>query len=139
MKHRGIIRTSARLLAALFVIGFGLAIWIRMTRASAAPNLPTATAKKGDFAVIVRCRGALRAARKVELTAPLDVPDLQIVWLAPPGSEVKAGDVVIRFDPSKLQQDLREKTQALKQAQASMDQAVAQARIDADKDKLENK
>ncbi len=137
MKRRRIVRVSARLLVLLCFIGVVALIWIRVTRASAAPNLPTAVAKKGDFPVIVRCRGGLRAARKVELTAPLDVSDLQIVWLSAPGTQVKAGDVVIRFDPSKLQQDLREKTQALKQAQASMDQAVAQARIDADKDKLD--
>jgi multidrug efflux pump subunit AcrA (membrane-fusion protein) len=72
----------------------------------------------------------------VELEAP-DVPDLQIIWLAPSGSLVKAGSVVIRFDGSKLQQDLREKTEALHQAQASLDQAVAQERIDADKDRLD--
>jgi multidrug efflux pump subunit AcrA (membrane-fusion protein) len=50
---------------------------------------------------------------------------------------VKEGDPVIRFDGSKLQQDLREKTQALKQAQASLEQATAQGRIDADKGKLD--
>jgi multidrug efflux pump subunit AcrA (membrane-fusion protein) len=108
-----------------------------MRPASAAGDLPTATAKRGDFAVIVRCRGALMAAHKVTLLAPEDVPDLQIVWLAPTGSQVKEGDPVIRFDGSKLQQDLREKTQALKQAQASLEQATAQGRIDADKGKLD--
>jgi multidrug efflux pump subunit AcrA (membrane-fusion protein) len=79
----------------------------------------------------------LKAARKVELVAPVDVQDLQIVWLAPSGSTVKAGGVVIRFDPSKLQQDQREKTEALKQAQATLDQAVAQEKIEADKDRLD--
>jgi multidrug efflux pump subunit AcrA (membrane-fusion protein) len=99
--------------------------------------LPTAVAKQGDFPVLVSCRGSLVAARKVNLDAPNDVPDLRIIWLAPPGSSVKEGDPVIRFDASKLQQDLREKNEALKQAQATLDQAVAQEKIDADKDRLD--
>ena len=50
--------------------------------------MPFATARKGEFLVLVRCRGELVARRSEQLTAPLDVPDLQIVWLAPAGSEV---------------------------------------------------
>jgi multidrug efflux pump subunit AcrA (membrane-fusion protein) len=62
---------------------------------------------------------------------------LQIVWLAPAGGAVKEGMTVIRFDPSKLQQDLKEKSAAFREAQAKLDQAVAQARITADQDKLD--
>ena len=100
-------------------------------------DLPTAAARQGNFLVMVRCRGELSAYRSVQLSAPLDVPDLQIVWLAPAGSDVKAGETVIRFDPSRSQQDLKEKNAALKQAQASLDQSVAQARITAEQDKLD--
>jgi multidrug resistance efflux pump len=67
----------------------------------------------------------------------LDIPDLQIVWLAPAGGPVKTGMAVIRFDPSRLQQDLKEKSAGFRQAQATLDQAVAQARITADQDKLD--
>ena len=101
-------------------------------------SLPTAPARKGDFLVLVRCRGELTASRSMALSAPRDVPDLQIIWLAPGGSEVKAGQVVIRFDPSRSQQDLKEKTADLKQAQSSLDQAVAQSKITADQDKLDS-
>lgn len=100
-------------------------------------DVPTASARKGEFLVLVRCRGELSARRSIQITAPLDVPDLRIVWLAPPGGPVKAGQAVIRFDPSRAQQDLKEKTAALTQAQASLDQAVAQARITAEQDKLD--
>jgi multidrug efflux pump subunit AcrA (membrane-fusion protein) len=44
---------------------------------------------------------------------------------------------VIRFDASKLEQSRREKSEALKQAQATLDQAVSQAKIDADQDNLD--
>jgi len=120
----------------LLVAGSAFALrQFRRTRAVA--DLPTAPARKGTFSVLVSCRGELTASRSVQLTAPLDIPDLQIVWLAPAGGTVKAGMPVIRFDPSRLRQDLKEKSAAFRQAQATLDQAVAQARITADQDKLD--
>lgn len=100
-------------------------------------DLPTAPARQGDFLVMVRCRGELIAGHSVQIGAPRDVPDLQIVWLAPTGSAIKAGDPVIRFDPSRSEQDLKEKASALVQAQASLEQAQAKARITAEQDKLD--
>ncbi|HLH05540.1 MAG TPA: efflux RND transporter periplasmic adaptor subunit [Bryobacteraceae bacterium] len=137
MKIRRGLKLATRVLVALLVIAGS--VWaVRRWRQSSNPvDAPTAAARQGDFLVTVRCRGALAARRSVQMTAPLDVPDLQIVWLAPPGSRVKPGQVVIRFDPSKSQQDLKEKQSALDQAQATLDQAVAQARITADQDKLD--
>lgn len=137
MKHRLRSAIWFRVIVLLLlaaVVSFG---WFKFRRPDVRANLPTATARKGDFLVMVRCRGELGAARSIQLSAPLDVTDLQIVWLAPPGSQVKAGEVVIRFDPSHTQQDLKEKTAALKQAQASLEQAIAQARITAEQDKLD--
>jgi HlyD family secretion protein len=109
----------------------------RMRRVQAAVNPPTARARKGDFAVIIRCRGELAVKRSVQLTAPVNVPDLKIVWLASPGGHVKAGEPVIRFDPSSAKQQLEEKTAVLRQAEATLDQAVAQPRITAEQDKLD--
>ncbi len=63
--------------------------------------------------------------------------DLQIVWAAPSGSNVKEGQPIIRFDPSRTQQDLKERTAALQQAQSTLDQAIAQARIAEDQDALD--
>ena len=69
----------------------------RARRAQGATSLAAAPVRKGDFLVIVRCRGELKARRSVQLTAPVNVPDLQIVWLAPAGDPVKTGEPVIRF------------------------------------------
>ena len=65
----------------------------------------------------------------MQLVAPVNVPDLRIVWTAPPSSLVKAGDVVIKFDHSSAKQQLQEKEAALRQAQATLDQETAHARI----------
>lgn len=137
MTRRGTMKAAVRAVLVLLVAA-GAALGVREWRARRpALDLPTASAKRGDFPVIIRCRGQLTADRTVVLQAPLDVQDLQIVWLAPPGGAVKAGDLVARFDPSKLQQDEKDKAAAFKQAQASLDQQLAAARITADQDQLD--
>jgi len=118
----------------LAAAGFGIA---RMRRGHDIPDLPTALARRGEFLVLVRTRGELTALRSIELHAPKDVPDLQIVSLAPPGSEVQPGQVVVRFDPTRAQQQLKERGASLKQAQGTLDQAQAQAKITAEQDKLD--
>jgi multidrug efflux pump subunit AcrA (membrane-fusion protein) len=95
---------------------------------------PVAPARQGDFLVIIRCRGELKADRSIGIYAPR-VPDLRIAWLAPAGEAVKEGAPIIRFDSSTAQQQLQQKDAALRQAQATLDQAVAQARITAAQDK----
>ncbi len=118
------------------IAGSGFAIR-QYRRSHATLNLPTAVVRKGIFSVLVNCRGVLTARRSVQLISPVDVEDLQIVWLAPAGAEVKAGAPVVRFDPSRLRQELKEKTAALQQAQATLDQTTAQAQITVDQDKLD--
>ncbi len=132
--------TRSRSIRAIAIIGLaGVCVFgiqrFRGTRAAA--TVPTAPARKGDFSVMIRARGELKARRSAQISAPVNVPELRILWLAPQGSPVAAGDPVVRFDPSSAKQQLDEKQAALTQAQASLDQAVAQARIAAEQDKLE--
>lgn len=123
----------------LVLIGLPCAgVWLwRARQVQAKADLPVASARKGEFQVIVRCRGELVSARSVQLVAPMNVPGLQIAWQAPPNGEVKEGDIVIRFDSSQAKQQLLEKQALLKQAQATLEQAVAQGRITAEQDRLD--
>ncbi|HWC00323.1 MAG TPA: HlyD family efflux transporter periplasmic adaptor subunit [Bryobacteraceae bacterium] len=118
----------------LVATGAGAYRWSRMQLGETFPSAPV---RKGEFLVIVRCRGELKARRAVQVNAPVNVPELRIVWLAPSGGPVREGDVIIRFDPSSAKQQLQEKKAAFQQAQATLDQAVAQARITAEQDKLD--
>jgi len=121
--------------AAVAAIGF---YSLRETRqVSAKSERPVAQARRGEFLVIISCRGELIAGRSVLITAPTKVPDLRIVWMLPQGSPVKPGDTVIRFDDSGAKRQLQEKEAALGQAQASLDQAIAEAQINQQKDNLE--
>jgi HlyD family secretion protein len=109
----------------------------RMRRVQAATELPSPTARRGEFLVLVRSRGELTARVSVQITAPHNVPDLQIVWLAPAGNTVVPGDPLIRFDPSGAKQQIAEHTATLRAAQANLEQAIAMARITAEQDKLD--
>jgi multidrug efflux pump subunit AcrA (membrane-fusion protein) len=71
------------------------------------------------------------------ITAPVNVPNLQIVWLLPPGTAVKTGDAIVRFDPSTAERQLKEQKATLAQAQATLDQAVAENRITIEQDRLQ--
>jgi multidrug efflux pump subunit AcrA (membrane-fusion protein) len=91
-------------------------------------ELPVAAARKGEFLAIIRSRGDLKAARSAQIYTPL-VPNLTIAWMVPAGEIVEKGQPVVRFDSSSSQQDLIRKDAALKQAQATLDQAAAQSKI----------
>lgn len=122
----------------VFIALPGASVWLyRARQVQAKADLPVASARQGEFQVIVRCRGELVSTHSVQLVAPYNVPGLQIVWQAPPNSEVKEGDVVLRFDSSAARAQLREKEAALQQAQATLEQAVAQARMTAEQDRLD--
>ncbi len=136
MSRRVLLVWARALLFALLLAGSAFAVR-QFRKSRQALDLPTAAARQGDFRVLIRCRGELTASHSVQLAAPLDVPDLQIVSMATAGGPVRAGQIVIQFDPSRAQQDLKEKQAALRQAEASLAQAVAQARNTAEQDKLD--
>lgn len=134
MKRVG--RFAAMLLAlapAGWIVNYFLQQWRSMQAVSA--QAPVATARKGEFLVLVPCRGELVAGRSVQITAPMSVQGLQIVWLAPSGEAIKEGDPAIRFDPSAVRQQLVEKEAALRQSDASLEQALAEARIKEEEDR----
>src|SRR5688572_6426009 len=110
----------------------------RQTRKVSAKNdTPVASAKRGEFLVIVSCRGELVAGSSVLITAPANVPDLRIIWMAAQSEPVKPGSPILKFDDSSAKRQLQEKEAALRQAQASVDQQVAEARMNGEKDKLD--
>ena len=135
-RARARIRFWITLLILLGIVGGASAAVYRYMQAQPAAILPSAPARQGDFLVIIRCRGELKAERSVQVTAPL-VPNLRIAWMTPPGTTVKQGESIIRFDSSSSQQQLMQKEAVLRQAQATLDQALAQSKITAEQDKTE--
>ena len=136
-RQRQALRRRIAIVCVLTAAVAGGYTFFRMRRVQAATELPSAVARRGEFLVLVRSRGELTARVSVQITAPRNVPDLQIVWLAPAGNTVAPGDPVIRFDPSAAKQQIAEHTATLRAAQANLDQQLALARITAEQDKLD--
>lgn len=66
--------------------------------------VPTWTVAREDFVRTVAADGALVAVESTPVVVPQGAPTpARLAWLAPDGSAVKAGDVVLRFDPSDLE------------------------------------
>lgn len=96
---------------------------------SRSPSVPTFQVKRGEFLDVLQFRGQMKAMRSVTMTAPANAGDLQILTIAADGAQVKKGDVVVQFDPSRTQQDLAQDQSVLKSAQAEIEQVRAQGRL----------
>jgi multidrug resistance efflux pump len=109
--------------------GAGWFVW--GPSASADTGVETATVVRGEFIDVLAIRGDVRARRTMPIAAPRSAGDLQIVFLAPSGAAVKAGDVVIRFDSSAAERRLAEMRSALREAEAEIQRAQADNTISA--------
>lgn len=101
---------------------------------SPATKVPTAEVRLGPFVDYLQLRGELKAHRSIILTGPMRAGQLQIIQLASDGATVKKGDVVVKLDGSKLEQQLAEDQAALKTAEAQIQQSQAQARLTEEQD-----
>jgi HlyD family secretion protein len=72
---------------------------------------------RGPIDIRISERGALRALDSVTLGAQDDVP---VIFIAPEGTQVKKGDLLIRFDAEKREAELAEAKAAMQVAQAEM-------------------
>jgi multidrug efflux pump subunit AcrA (membrane-fusion protein) len=121
------------LLLVLLAMGGASAGVYRFRQIQSAVILPVAPARQGDFLVIIRCRGEVKAGRSVQVYTPM-VPNLRIAWMSPPGEKVEKGSAIVKFDSSSAEQQLQQKEAQLRQSQATLDQAVAQSKITAEQD-----
>jgi len=94
MKVRGrhLLVTAAAAAAAVVVLA-GVASSLRPA------SVPSVTVVRGPFVVRVTVEGNLRALKATSLSTPVDAEGaFKVAWMAPEGSSVAAGEVVVRFD-----------------------------------------
>jgi HlyD family secretion protein len=94
-----------------------------------APDVPTAAVTAGEFVDVLEIRGEIRPLKSIVLASPMQAGELQIVKLARNGSMVQPGDVLVQFDGSTLRRTIEEKQSELRQADAEIEQARAQAQL----------
>ncbi len=70
----------------------------------------TASAVKEDFRAVVEAGGKLETEVAYEIGPPSiqDYWEYSLTWMIPEGSRVKQGDVIARFDPTQIEENLRE-------------------------------
>ncbi len=111
------------------VAAVSLGAFTLTTRAGVVPDVPTVAVTKGEYVDYLQVRGEIRPAKSIVLAAPMQAGELLIVKLAPNGSAVKAGDLLVEFDGTALRQRMQEKQSEVKQAEAEIAQMRAQQRI----------
>jgi len=97
--------------------------------------IPVAQVKRGDFRLEVHATGELRSTHTIPLTAPpIGGGALQIIRLLPTGTAVKAGDVVVDFDPSEQEYNLAQSQSDLNEAQQEISKAKDDAAVQSAED-----
>jgi HlyD family secretion protein len=92
-------------------------------------NVPTADVRQGEWTDWHEVRGEVKALRSLTLNVPSRAGELQILKIVAGGTVVKAGDVVVEFDATRRKRTLDEQRAALKQADAEVARARAEARL----------
>lgn len=102
----------------------------------ASTDVPMATIERTDFHVEVNTTGDVRATQTALITAPpIAGGTLQIVHLLKTGTAVKAGDVVVEFDPSTEEYNLTQSKSDLDQAEEAIVKAKDDAAVQEAQDK----
>ncbi len=94
--------------------------------ASNKENVATADVHRGEFFVSIKNSGEIRAANSFTLTTPrLRYGQLQIIYLIPEGTTVKAGDVIVRFATTDVDKTIADKQSELSINQSDLDKFKA--------------
>ena len=59
------------------------------------PAIPTIDVKRGEFLDSFQIRGEIAALKSIEITAPAEAGELQILKISADGAKVKAGDPIV--------------------------------------------
>jgi HlyD family secretion protein len=101
----------------------------------------TATAKRGRFDVVVVETGELQAEHSRSVSAPMMASgrmQLAIQYLAPEGTRVDSGALLISFDQADQLKTISDKTNDLKSAEADLDKLKAQQKSDKEDAEMAN-
>lgn len=90
------------------------------------PGVPTETVQPRAFARLVPAEGALRAVRATPVSVPMGAAGpFRVGWIADDGARVKAGEPIVRFDPSEIEKELEDAADDLAGAHLKADKERA--------------
>lgn len=90
------------------VVLLGIALLLGSLRGlSFSRDVPVIRIQREAFQRTITAEGNLKAVRATPVTAPMESEGpFKIAWLAPEGSRVQSGDVVVRFDPTDKEKEV---------------------------------
>jgi multidrug efflux pump subunit AcrA (membrane-fusion protein) len=124
MKTRVVVVSTILIVAG--AIGWGTLRFVKAASTTTSTEVPTTLVKKGRVVVTVSARGELQGGNSEMLTAPMvGGGDLPITTLREPGELVQSGDVVVQFDTTQQEYNLREAQADLAESQQQVIKAGA--------------
>ena len=115
------VRTGLLLAATLAIVVVLALGGMRLARTGVAPasaETPSTRVRRGPVTITVTARGDLQGGNPEMLTAPAVAQEsLTVTFIRQPGELVKAGDVVVQFDTTQQEYNLREAEADLAEAQ----------------------
>lgn len=110
-------------LAVIAGVAAGAVVYVRRARTAPRADVPTYTVVEDTLVRKVTAEGNLRAVKATPLTVPKTSNDwgaMKVAWLAAEGTRVKEGDVVVKFDRSEPEKQLRDGEADLEAANARL-------------------
>jgi HlyD family secretion protein len=106
-------------IGAATLVGVGVLAW----RASAGDPTFLASVRRGDLVLRLHESGVIYPARSVTYRSPLVGREAEVLFLAPEGSRVNAGDLVARIDTTGVDLEIDRLRLAVRQAEAEVNLA----------------
>lgn len=103
-------------LAAVIAIAAGVGVW----RGAAVDDGMTAAVRMGRLTSTLTLAGALKPVESVSYRSPLSGRETEITFLAPEGTRVNEGDLIVRLDTTDVERELQRAAQELRQAQVDL-------------------
>jgi len=103
---------------------------------SVARSVPVTRVLRGTLAVDINTIGELRTPHSSTLVAPSVNGTLQIVRIAKTGTAVKAGDIVVEFDPSEQEYNQEQSRSQMAEAEQEIVKARADTAVKEAEDKV---
>jgi multidrug efflux pump subunit AcrA (membrane-fusion protein) len=126
---------AVMVVAALLLLGLGIAYSLQQFR-PVAKTVPTTRVQKGTLELDINTVAELHTPHSSMVVAPSVSGTLQIIHLLKTGTAVKAGDVVVEFDPSEQEFNLEQSRSQLEEAEQEITKAKADGEVKAAEDKV---
>jgi HlyD family secretion protein len=109
-------RVRALIAMSLLLLTIGAGIAVRQT--TPLDPFETATVHRGDVIATLEAEGNVNSAHNLEISCRVDGGST-ILWIVPDGSQVHAGDELVRFDSSAVEDLLSQQTIVVERARAA--------------------